>query len=166
MVNLKRALAHLFATGWTVRRAFPRPALDRIEAAIDSSERRHRGEIRFAAEGALEFLPVLRGLDPRARAIELFSLLRVWDTEQNIGVLIYVQLVDRDIEIVADRGIAARIAQSEWDAICHRMEDAFRAGHYEEGALSAIAQVTELLARYFPAETGDKDELPDRPVVL
>ena len=166
MVGIKRALAHLFATAWTVRRAFPRPVLDRIEAAVDASEQRHAGEIRFAVEGALEFLPVLRGLEPRERALEVFSLLRVWDTEDNIGVLIYVQLVDRDIEIVADRGIARRIEQPEWDAICRRMEEAFKAGRYEAGALAGIEDVTVLLARHFPRQRRDTDELPDRPAVL
>jgi len=165
-VNLGRALTHLFATARTVRRAFPQPVLDRIEAAVNSSEQRHAGEIRFAVEGPLEFLPVARGLEPRERALEVFSLLRVWDTEHNIGVLIYVQLVDRDIEIVADRGIAARIGQGEWDAICGRMQDAFKAGRYEAGALAGIGDVTELLARHFPPERQDRDELPDRPIVL
>jgi uncharacterized membrane protein len=165
-LSIGRALSHLFATSWTVRRAFPQTVLDRIEETIRGSEQRHRGEIRFAVEGPLEFLPVLRGLEPRARALEVFSLLRVWDTEDNIGVLIYVQLVDRDIEIVADRGIAARIPQGDWDALCRRIEEAFRAGQYEQGAVSAIAEVTAVLEAHFPAEAGKKDELPDKPVVL
>src|SRR5689334_21763633 len=114
-------MAHLFATTLTVRRAFPQPVLDRIEETIRSSERRHRGEIRFAVEGPLEFLAVAQGLPPRARALEVFSLLRVWDTEDNIGVLIYVQVVDRHIEIVADRGIQSRIPQADWDALRRRI---------------------------------------------
>lgn len=161
-----RALRHLFATAARVRRAFPDDALARIEAAIKASEARHRGEIRLAVEGALDFVPVARGLTPRERAVEVFSLLRVWDTEENSGVLIYVQLVDHDIEIVADRGIAGRIAQSEWDAICGRMEEAFRAGRYEEGTLAAIAAVSALLEKHFPAGARNADELPDKPVVL
>ena len=165
-MSFARALRHLFAPPWIVRRALPAAALERVEAEIAVSETRHRGEIRFAVEGALEFLPVARGLAPRARALELFSLLRVWDTEENSGVLIYVQLVDRDIEIVADRGIAAHIEQSEWDAICHRMEEAFRANRFEAGVLAGIADVTELLVRHFPAGRRNPDELPDRPVVL
>jgi uncharacterized membrane protein len=165
-LSVARAFSHLFATAWTVRRAFPQPVLDRIEETIRTSERRHRGEIRFAVEGPLEFLAVLRGLAPRARALEVFSLLRVWDTEENTGVLMYVQLVDRDIEIVADRGIAARIPQEQWDALCRRIEEAFRAGRYEEGALSAIAEVTTLLEQHFPAGASNPDELPDKPVVL
>jgi uncharacterized membrane protein len=159
-------LRHLFAPPWRVRRAFPPAVLDRIENAIMASETRHRGEIRFVVEGALDFLPVARGLAPRARALEAFSMLRVWDTEENSGVLIYVQLVDHDIEIVADRGIASRIAQGEWEAICRRMEEAFRAGRFEDGSLAAIADVTELLARHFPAAGRNADELPDRPIVL
>jgi uncharacterized membrane protein len=165
-MSIARALRHLFAPPWTVRRAFPAAALDRIEAQIGASETHHRGEIRFVVEGALEFLPVARGLTPRSRALQIFSLLRVWDTEENSGVLIYVQLVDRDIEIVADRGIAARIAQDRWDAICHRMEEEFRAGRFGEGALAGVADVTELLVRHFPAGVRNPDELPDRPVVL
>ena len=161
-----RALKHLFAPPWLVARAFPKSVLERIESAVRASEQAHRGEIRFAVEGALEFFPVVRGLTPRARALEFFSLLRMWDTEENTGVLIYLQLVDRDIEIVADRGIAARIAQPEWDAICHRMEEAFRHGRFEEGVLGGVSEVSALLARHFPAGERNADELPDKPVVL
>ena len=135
-------------------------------AAIKASETLHRGEIRFAVEGALGFFPVVRGLSPRERAIEVFSLLRVWDTEENSGVLLYVQVVDRDIEIVADRGIAARIATDRWEAICGRMEEAFRQSRYEEGVLAGIGEVSALLAEHFPARAENRDELPDEPVIL
>ena len=161
-----RALRHLMAPPWRVRRAFPPHTLKAIEAAIGASERRHRGEIRFAVEGALEFLPVARGLTARDRALELFSVLKVWDTEENTGVLIYVQLVERDIEVVADRGISRLIPQHGWDGICRRMEEAFRAGRYEAGVTAGIAEVGNLLARHFPSGTANRDELPDRPVVL
>ena len=103
---------------------------------------------------------------PRERAIEVFSRLRVWDTAHNRGVLIYIQLVDRDIEIVADRGINAKVEQREWEEICHRMESAFRAGRFEAGALEGIREITALLARHFPPRDTNPDELPDRPVVL
>lgn len=165
-MSFGRALRHLVALPWAVRRAFPKAALDHIEAAVKASEAQHRGEIRFAVEGALEFLPVLRGLTPRERALEVFSLLRVWDTEENSGVLIYVQVVDRDIEIVADRGIASRIAQPEWDAVCRRMEDAFRLQQYDAGVSAGIAEVSALLASHFAASATNADELPDRPVML
>ena len=165
-MNLKGTFKHLFAPDWLVYRAFPRAALKRIEAAIGQSEAAHRGELRFAVEAGLDLLPLLRGLTPRQRALDVFSRLRVWDTEENSGVLIYVQLVDRDIEIVADRGISAKVGQAQWDAICHRMEEAFRARRFEAGVLEGIAEITTLLTTHFPARRENPDELPDRPVVL
>ncbi len=140
--------------------------LKRIEAAVAQSECQHRGELRFAIEADLDPRALLKGITPRQRAIEVFSQLRVWDTDENSGVLIYVQLIDRDIEIVADRGINARVAQAEWEAICTRMEAEFRAGRFEAGALAGIGEVTALLARHFPVRDANPNELPDRPVVL
>jgi len=165
-VDLVRITKHLVAPHWVVRRAFPPPVLARVEAAITASEKSHRGELRFAVEGSLDLLPVLRGVTPRERALQVFSELRVWDTAENTGVLLYVQLVDRDIEIIADRGISARVAQAEWDEICQRMEEAFQVGRYEHGMLTGIERITALLARHFPARAVNPDELPDRPVTL
>ena len=165
-MNLKRTLKHLFAPDWLVYRAFPRAALRRIEAAIRQSEAAHRGELRFAVETGLDLLPLLRGLTPRQRALDVFSRLRVWDTEENSGVLIYLQLVDRDIEIVADRGISAKVEQATWDAICRRMEEAFRGGRFERGVLDGVREITALLVRDFPARGANPDELPDKPAVL
>lgn len=164
-MGLRRAARHLAANRWRVRRAFPPHTLDAIEAAIRASETQHSGQIRFAVEGALEGLPLLQNQPARERAIDLFAQLRVWDTEQNNGVLIYVLLADRDVEIVADRGIAARVGQHEWDAICAAMEQAFRRGDFERGVLEGIARTTQLLARHFP-KTGGRNELPDAPVVV
>lgn len=161
-----RILRHLLAPHWTARFAFSRAALARIGAAVTASEARHRGEIRFVVEGGMPFDDLRRSVHARARAEELFARLRVWDTEGNSGVLLYVQLVDRRIEIVADRGIAGRVAQSEWDAICRGMEAAFRERNFEAGALAAIERVTALLVAHFPAGGDNPNELPDRPVVL
>jgi uncharacterized membrane protein len=161
-----RILRHLFAPHWIVARAFPRRTLTAIEQAIRNSEKSHDGELRFAVEAGLHPLPLLKGQSARQRAIEVFSGLRVWDTEHNSGVLIYVQLVDRRIEIVADRGISARVAQGEWDAVCRGMERAFRERRYEHGALEAIAHATRLLARHFPSRGVNANELPDQPVLL
>jgi len=163
---MKRLLKHLFIPGWLARRPFTPAVLGRIEAAIRASERTHHAELRFVVEGNLDPRHVLHGISARQRALELFSQLRVWDTTHNSGVLIYVQCADRAIEIVADRGINAKIAQSEWDAICRRMEEAFRAGRYEEGVLQGIRDIGALLDRHFPASGDNPDELPDRPVVL
>ncbi|MGH8765727.1 MAG: TPM domain-containing protein [Burkholderiales bacterium] len=163
---MKRFLKHLFAPPWIVHRAFPRAALARIEAAIRESERSHAGELRFAVEAGLHFTAVFRGVSPRRRAREVFAQLGVWDTEHNSGVLIYVQLVDAAIEIVADRGISAKVEQVAWDAACRRMKVAFRARRFEQGVLDGIGEITALLRRHFPARGVNPDELPDRPVVL
>jgi uncharacterized membrane protein len=159
-----RTLRHLLVPDWWARKAFPSRALERIGQAIAGSERLHRGEIVFAVEGGLPPAALRAGC--RARARELFGSLGAWDTEENTGVLLYVQLIDRDIEIVADRGIAARVPQSEWEAVCHEMETAFRAKRFEEGALAAIERVTLLLAKNFPAEGVNANELPDKPRMI
>ena len=159
-----RVLKHLLIPDWLARRPFPERALERIGQAISGSERLHRGEICFAVEGGLP--PQALRASCRDRARELFGLLGAWDTEENIGVLIYVQLIDRDIEIVADRGIAARVAQSEWEAVCKRMEESFGNHDFLDGSLEAIERVTSLLARHFPASGVNPNELPDRPRLL
>ena len=165
-MKLKRIFKHLFAPHWIIRRAFPRRTLAAIEDAIRASEKLHNGELRFAVEAGLHPLPLLRGETARKRAHEVFSGLRVWDTAHNSGVLIYVQLVDHRIEIVADRGISAKVEQSEWDAICRRIEHAYRNREFEQGTLAGIREITELLARHFPPRGDNPDELPDRPVIL
>jgi uncharacterized membrane protein len=163
---MKRVLKHLFAPHWIMYRAFPRAALKRIETAIRESEKTHAGELRFAVEAGLHLMPLLRGVTPRQRARQVFAELNVWDTEHNSGVLIYVQLMDRRIEILADRGISAKVEQAAWDAVCRRMEDAFRARRFEQGVLDGISEVTALLGRHFPVRGVNPNELPDKPVVL
>ena len=154
------------ATRWRINRAFPRDTLTAIDKAIKASEAMHRGEIRFAVEGALHIEPLLRGQTARERAIDVFSQLRIWDTEQNNGVLIYLLLSDRDVEIVADRGIDAKVGPEEWEKICRNMEAAFRREDYEGGVVSGIQEVTRHLVEHFPPAGGDRNELPDKPVVL
>jgi len=165
-MDLQRVFRHLFTPDWLAVRLFPPAALKRFEDAVRQSEASHRGELRVAIEAGVGLLPLLRGVTPRGRALEAFARLRVWDTEENSGVLIYLQLVDRDIEIVADRGISAKVGQAQWDAICHRMEQAFRARRFEDGVLEGIAEITTLLSTHFPARSENPDELPDRPVIL
>jgi uncharacterized membrane protein len=110
----------------------------------------------------------LAGKSPRQRAVEVFAGLGVWDTESNNGILIYVQLADRDVEIVADRGFNGRVDASEWTAVCSAMEEAFRAGQFEAGAVAGVQAAGRLLARHYPPLPGgrDEDELPNRPAVL
>lgn len=153
-------------TPWRLRRAFPHSTLERIKEAIRASEAVHGGQIRFAVEGALHGTKLLRGQTPRERALEVFAQLRMWDTEHRNGVLIYVLLADRAVEIIADRGAHARIGAEEWQGICHRMRDHFRAGEYETGAVSGIQAVARHLAKHFPAAPAGPRELPETPVVL
>jgi uncharacterized membrane protein len=172
MVNFKRWLKHVFMPPWAWRRAFPRTTLDAIEAAIRASETTHGGEIRFAIENSLAGSRVWRGISGRERAIEVFSQFRVWDTEHNSGVLVYLLLADRDIEIVADRGIASRVDATAWEAVAQAMEAAFRKGEFERGALLGIEQISALLTENFPLaghlfpSGGNPDELGNRPVIV
>ena len=166
MVNFKRWFRHLFMPPWAWRRAFPQATLDAIEAAVRDSEVRHGGEIRFAIENSLAPSLVWRGMSGRERAVEMFANLRVWDTERNSGVLVYLLLADRDIEIVADRGIAARVAPAVWEQVAQTMEAAFRRGDFERGALAGIEAIGALLAAHFPPTGNNPDELANRPVIL
>ena len=145
---------------------FPASALSNIESAIREGEKTHTGELRFVVEAVLHPYELLRSKTPRARAIELFARLNVWDTEQNNGVLIYLLLADHDVEIVADRGIHSCVGTQGWEAICHDMEIAFRQGRFEEGVLLGIREISEVLQKNFPADTPDKNELSNEPLVL
>ncbi len=165
-MKLVRILRHMFTTRWTARRLFTRDALAKIEAAIQEVESRHAGEIRFVVETSLDFVELWQNVTPRERAIEVFSQLGVWDTENNNGVLIYVLLADHDVEIVADRGIAKRVSREDWEQICHEMEAHYRAGRFAEGSVAGIHAVGRLLARHFPDGRPDANELSNQPVLL
>ena len=165
-MNIKRIIRHLSASHAAMRRIFPQAALKNIERTIAEVEQTHAGQIRFVVEDALDIKPLLEGQTARERAIEVFSRLRVWDTEQNNGVLIYLLLADRDVEIVADRGVHARLGQPVWEAVCREMEAAFRQGRFEEGAIAGIRSVGGHLARHYPHVGSKTNELPDRPVLI
>lgn len=165
-MNLKRVLQHLFTDHRSVRRAFPEAAMRRIRDMIAEQERRHDGELRFAVEPSLPLSHLVRGQDARERAIEVFGQLRVWDTEHNSGVLIYLLLADKRVEILADRGIHAKVGATAWEAICGEMQRAFAAGRFEAGVNLGIAAISDLLAAHFPPLADNPNELPDEPVVL
>jgi uncharacterized membrane protein len=166
-MSIKRIARHLLANRSRVRKAFPPPALAAIERAIKQSEATHSGQIRFVVEGALDGAPLLRNQSARARALDVFSHLRIWDTAHNNGVLIYLLLADRDVEILADRGIDAKIDKAEWQKICAMMEAEFRKGSFTAGVLKGIAAVSRHLAQHFPRHgRGAGNELPDAPVVM
>lgn len=165
MTRFDRLLRHLVLPDWWVLRSFPKPALRTIEQAIAASEKRHQGELRFVVEASLPLPGLFRHESARARAIELFSQLKVWDTAHNSGVLIYLQLIDRRVEIVADRGIHQRVGDEFWAAICRRMETAFREGRFEEGTLLALGDITAVLTEHFPASADNPNELPNAPLI-
>jgi hypothetical protein len=164
-----RWIRHLFLDDLALRRAFPRTTLDAIARTIGEQEQRHRGELRFVVEGGLPLQALWGGHSANSRALELFARMRVWDTEENTGVLVYLLLADRRVEIVADRGIHARVGTTAWETICGEMQREFGAGRFEAGALSGLAAISDLLAQHFPAgadPSANPNELPDDPLVL
>lgn len=166
-MNISRFFRHIFSSRMTLQRAFPEPVLQAIEQAIRQSETLHDGEIRFAGEAALPTASLFAGQPASARALEVFSQLRVWDTAQNNGVLIYLLLADHHVEIVADRGIHDRVGKEEWATICHQMEAAFRQGQFEAGVTEGIHAVGRHLQAHFPTtRQGGDNELSNQPVLL
>ena len=163
-MSVSRTWRHLLATRWGLRRAFSADVLSAIEEAIRSTESTHGGEIRIAIENELELPALWRGVTSRDRAVEAFAQLRVWDTELNNGVLIYVLWADRCVEIVADRAFKELVSDQEWREVCARMESAFSAHQPGAALVEGIRSVGSLIARHFPA--SDRNELPDRPVLL
>lgn len=165
-MDLRRLLRHLCTTHRAQRRAFAPGVTQAISEAVHGVEQRHQVEIRFVVEAALEPGPLLRRQSPRERALELFSLLGVWDTARNDGVLIYVLLADRAVEVVADRGIAAVVPTEAWSAICRNMEASFARRDYQHGALAAIRAVEKALGMAISPQSGRHSELPDQPLML
>ncbi len=165
--DMRRFLKHLWTGRWQLRSRFSRAVLTQIEQSVKACEQRHAGEIRVAVEAALPLEDLLWRRSPRERAIDVFSQLRVWDTEHNNGVLIYVLLADRDVEIVADRGAAGgRVAPSEWEGCCRIIESHFRDGRYANGMVAGIEAVAAVLARHPPGRPDVGNELPDAPALL
>jgi uncharacterized membrane protein len=161
-----RWIRHLLLDHLAAARAFPRPALAAIERAVAEQERRHRGQLRVMIEGGLPLQALLAGRSARERAMEMFARLRVWDTAANAGVLIYLLLADRRVEIVADRGIHECVGATAWETICGAMQREFAAGRFEAGMLSGLASVSDLLAAHFPPDADERqDELPNAPVI-
>ncbi|SDT03587.1 TPM domain-containing protein [Bradyrhizobium canariense] len=165
-MGIRRIGKHLLAHRWQARRLFPRKVLTAIEQAIKAGEATHSGQIRFVVEGALDGAPLFRDQPARDRAIDIFSQLRIWDTAHNNGVLIYLLLADHNVEIIADRGIDAKVGAAGWEKICAEMETDFKAGNFETGVIRGIGAVSRQLAKYFPAHGKGPNELPDAPVVM
>ena len=167
LYKLKRLLRHRWLDEDDARRALGPQALQRIEERVRASEARHSGEIRVCVEAGLPLGYLMKDLVARDRALTLFGKLRVWDTEHNNGVLIYLLLAEHAIEIVADRGLNRHVSPAEWQAIVAGMAPAFRDGHFEAGLNAAIDAVDALLQRHFSLSDGERNpnELPDAPLL-
>jgi uncharacterized membrane protein len=165
-MGIRRIGKHLVLHRWRARKLFPRKTLAAIEQAIRAGEATHSGQVRFVVEGALDGAPLFRDQPGRERAIDIFSQLRIWDTAHNNGVLIYLLLADRDVEIIADRGIDAKVGRAGWEKICADMERDFRSGQFEGGVIRGIEAVSRQLATYFPSHGKGPNELPDVPLVI
>jgi len=163
---MKRLLQNLFAGWFRMSSWFPATTLTRIRDLIAEGERSHAGEICFAVEARFSFWSVLNGLKSRNRAHQLFSSLRVWDTIDNSGVLIYMQLAERRVELIADRGIAARVDSLQWQDICDQLGADIANGPADIAVLAAITKINALLSTHFPADSDNPRELPDDPVIL
>ncbi|HSV57729.1 MAG TPA: TPM domain-containing protein [Variovorax sp.] len=166
--RLGRMWRHRWIDDADVRRALPPDLLERLTRRVAASERRHSGEVRICVEAGLPLSYLWRDATPRERAITMFGKLRIWDTEDNNGVLIYLLLAEHAIEIVADRGIDAKVSDEDWAAMAQRMGAAFREGRFEDGLTHALEEVSALLVAHFPLapDQPDHNELPDAPVVL
>ena len=162
----RRALKHALTTTASGRRSFPATTLKAIAEAIAQGERAHRAELRLVVEAALPVATVLNGIGDRARARELFARYGIWDTEDNCGVLIYINLADRQVEIVADRDVGRRIAPQQWQAVCSAMTRGYAAGQFHDSTLAAIAALNALLGQHFPAEGTRPNQLPDDPILV
>jgi uncharacterized membrane protein len=165
-MDWKRLVRHLFTDHKSAARALPPQALKAIEKAIGEEEKRHGGQVRVAVEAALPLSELVQGVGSRERAIGWFGRLHVWDTTHNAGVLIYLLLADRRVELVADRGIHSKVGTAAWEAICGEMQQEFARGQFERGVVIGVRAVSDLLAEHFPPTGHDSNELPDKPVVL
>jgi uncharacterized membrane protein len=165
-MSIARIGKHLLHHHWWKKHYFPPKVLAAIEQAITAGEATHSGQVRFVVEGALDGAPLFRGQSARDRALDIFGQLRIWDTAHNNGVLIYLLLADRNVEIVADRGIDAKVGTAGWEKICVAMEADFKARNFEAGAIKGIEAVSREMAAHFPRSGAGPNELPDAPVVI
>jgi uncharacterized membrane protein len=164
--RIRRAMRHWRSNASDAARAFPPDTLAAITRAIAAGEQTHRGEVRLIVEKAMPSEAIWAGISNRQRALALFADHGVWDTEENCGVLVYVNLAEHKVDIVADRGIARKIDEATWRAICRTMTSNFAQGKFHEGTLEAIEHVNALLRTHFPADGARPNQLPDQPLML
>jgi uncharacterized membrane protein len=164
--RLARALRHVRTSAADGRRAFPQETLAAIALAITAGEQTHRSELRLIVEASMPFDAIWAGVSNRQRALALFAEHGVWDTEDNCGVLIYINLAERAVDIVADRNVDRRIDSATWQAVCATMTAGFARGKFHESTVAAVAQVNALLRTHFPSNGTRANELPDNPIMM
>ena len=162
----RRAWRHMTSGTGAGKRAFPAATLQAIEQAITQGEQRHRAEVRLIVEPGLDARSAFNNVTNRQRARALFAQYGVWDTEENCGVLIYINLAERAVDIVADRHVGRLVADTEWQTICRTMTTGFAQGDYHGSTLSALEQLNTLLARHYPADGPRPNQLPNDAVIL
>lgn len=161
-----RVFRHLFTTQSSVRRLFSQETLAAIETTIASGETLHRAEIRVIIEASLSFSHVFSRITSKQRALELFGRYGIWDTEENLGLLLYINLADRQVRIIADRGIISKILNCEWKRICQALAEQFAKGNFQESTLATLAEINAMLQKEFPQTTPQENQIPDAPVIL
>jgi uncharacterized membrane protein len=166
MKKLTRVMRHLRTTTAAGRRTFPDSALKAIQATIAGGEKMHRAEVRLIVEPALPIPAVLDGKSSRERARELFAQYRIWDTEENCGILIYINLADHKVEIIADRTVGRLLGAQDWQEVCRTMTKGFARGEYHESVIAGLKQLNDMLATRFPADGSSSNELSNRPLIL
>jgi uncharacterized membrane protein len=166
MKVFSRLLKHFFTTNATGRRTFPHTTLEAVQKAIAEGEKRHQGEIRLIVEPAMPLPDILNGISSRERARHLFSVYRIWDTEANTGILLYINLADHKVEIVADRMANRALTHEEWKSVCLTLVQGFRQNAFHDSTLAALRQLNDLLAAKLPAQDINRNELSNRPVIL
>lgn len=166
MNKFTRILRHLRSTSGNARRLFPAATLQAIQNAIAAGEQHHRAEVRVIVEAALPWSSLWAAQSARARAHDLFARDHIWDTEENCGVLLYINLADHKVEIVADRSVGRTLSREDWHAICRRMTAGFAEGNYHDGAMAALQQLNDLLTQHFPLKGMQHNEISNRPIVL
>ena len=167
-MDWSRAFRHLAATHRGAHKLFSNETMQRLQGAIAEGEATHRGEVRLIVESALPLRKIRRGMSTRQRALDLFGTFRVWDTEENNGVLLYINVADRRLEIIADRAAARTIGDPHWQTVCGLAQRAFKEGQFERGVIEALEAIHGALSDAFPGDANQvrRNELSDIPVVF
>lgn len=164
--SFKRWWQHALYMPWRTERYFSSTDLDQLEQAVLFAEAGHPGEIVVVIEGSLPFNQAYY-LDTRARAVELFSTLKVWDTQYNSGMLLYVNICAQQVELLADRGIYQFVTSEHWQTICDQVLAEFKQEHYVQGVLTGIERIGQTLQSFYTVKVQEMgNERANRPILI